>query len=159
MTLEEIEKRLSAIEDVEAIKQVQFSYVNGLMFADWPEVMECFTDDCVLDVFVEREKVQGREIIEKIFKEIVSLKHVGDENDIVCHPIITVDGDKGKGKWIIYFNQPKDDPNMPDWVKGIYDAEYKKVNGKWKISMLKWRPVFPPGMEPPKGGPPMPDIK
>jgi len=155
MNLEEIAKKVQALEDLEAVKQVTYKYVNCLMFADWDHIMECFADDAVLDVFVERPKIQGKAIIEKTFREVVAKKHIGNEGDILTHPMVAVSGDTAKGEWIIYFFEgPSENYRAPGWVKGIYNAEYKKINGQWKFSMLKWRPVFPPGMKMPAGPPP-----
>ena len=155
MDLEELARRIQAVEDLESVKQVTIKYVNCLMFADWDHIMECFADDAVLDVFVERPAVQGKDIIEKTFREVVSSKHVGNEGDILTHPLIKVDGNAATGQWIIYFfDGPSENYRPPGWVKGIYTAEYKKINGEWKFGMLKWRPVFPPGMKMPAGPPP-----
>jgi hypothetical protein len=43
MTLEEIEKRLRVLEDIEQIKQLQNRYLNCVMFTKWDEIMDCFT--------------------------------------------------------------------------------------------------------------------
>jgi ketosteroid isomerase-like protein len=144
MTLEEMGKRLQALEDLEQVKQLQIRYVNCLMFAKWDEIMDCFTDDCVLDVFVGREvPIKGTEEIEKAFRELISRKHIGKEGDIVTHPIVSVDGDKATGNWLIYFMEHHTtDWQPPGWVVATYDAEYVRINGEWKISYIKWTPHF-----------------
>lgn len=151
MTLEEIEKRLRAVEDLEQVKQLQIRYVDCLMFSKWDEIMDCFTDDCVLDVFVGREvPIKGKEEIEKAFREMISKKHIGREGDIVTHPIVSVDGDKATGHWLIYFMEYRTtDWQAPGWVLGIYDAEYVRVDGRWKISYIKWEPKLFEAAPPP----------
>jgi ketosteroid isomerase-like protein len=149
MTLEEMEKRLRAVEDIEAIKQLQIRYVNYLMLADWDEIMDCFAEDCILDVFVDRDKTQGKAAIERVFREVVSVKHTGSEGDIIVHPLITVNGDRASGNWVIYFLGAETEGwKAPGWIRGQYDAEYvREKNGQWKFSMLKWRPTLMPGQE------------
>ena len=29
--------------------------------------------------------------------------------------------------------------DAPDWMQGYYEMEYIRENGKWKISLLKWK--------------------
>jgi hypothetical protein len=40
LTLEDMEKRLQAVEDVEQIKQLHVRYVNALTFINWDDVAE-----------------------------------------------------------------------------------------------------------------------
>ncbi len=148
MTEEEFEKKLAALEAIEEIKQLQARYVNALLTPDWDKLIDCFAEDATLDIHAGY--VQGKAAISRIFKEDVSKNHIGQEGAFVVHPIISVDGDSAKASWLLYiqFAQPRKlvpRPNLgsgedaPDWRQGFYDCEYKTENGKWKISMLKWR--------------------
>ena len=49
-TLEEIKKRLRVVEDIEEIKQLQYRYLNCVMFAKWDEIMDCFAEDAFVYV-------------------------------------------------------------------------------------------------------------
>ena len=74
---------------------------------------------------------------------------------MTLHPIVTVDGDTAKSNWVIYFvTQPDQKKENLSVVQGIYDSEYKRVNGEWKISYIKWTPRFALGPNP--GGPAVP---
>ena len=56
---------------------------------------------------------------------------------MVHNPIVEVDGDTAKGKY--YFEAPttfKPD-NKAFWLAGIYEEEYARVKGEWKITFLK----------------------
>ena len=72
------------------------------------------------------------------------------EGNYVLHSIISVDGNKAKGNWLLYtmFSQPHKiqirpattaDEDAPDWMQGYNEMEYVRENGKWKISLLRWR--------------------
>jgi hypothetical protein len=54
---------------------------------------------------------------------------------MAVQPDITVVGDRARGTWLIYmlFSRP-----TIQWVQGKNECEYRKVNGKWKISRLKF---------------------
>lgn len=62
---------------------------------------------------------------------------------MTIHPIISVDGDKAKGNWMIYFiTQPDQESEALQVLQGIYDVEYAKEEGQWKISYIKWKNRF-----------------
>jgi len=147
MNLEEMERRLRNLEDIEAIKQLQVRYVNCLTTIDWDDLVDCFTADAVVDLSVG--KVKGREAIENFFKKKISITHVGLEGNFVVHPIISVEGDKARGSWLLYTHfslphkiqidpSPTADVDAPDWMGGYYEMEYVKKGGTWKISLLRW---------------------
>lgn len=145
MTLEEMEKRLRVLEDIEQIKQLQYRYLNCIMFAEWDEIMDCFAEDCTMI------GLKGKAAIAKNFKDFIALGHHGAEGDFEVHPIISVDGDKATGNWITYFMYfyPRTRQSL-FWVQGAYEMEYVRENGEWKISNLDW--IERIGL--PGGGPP-----
>ena len=148
MLLEELEKRVKNLEDIDQIRNLQFHYVNCLTTANWPEVHNCFAENAIIDF--PQGVSRGREEIIAVFRDLVAQMHVGLEGNFVVHPIVTVDGDTAKGSWLLYiqFARPRKLPKgftdqiggeTPDWMQGFYDMEYVRENGEWKISLLKWR--------------------
>ena len=148
MTLEELEKRVRTLEDVEEIKNLQVSYINYLIKTQWDEIVNCFAENGVFDAHSGIAK--GHEAIGKILREKIAEHHIGQEGIFVVHPFLTVDGDKAKGSWLLYMQwaQPRkliprlaisNTDDAPDWMQGFYENEYVRENGKWKISYLKWR--------------------
>jgi ketosteroid isomerase-like protein len=154
----ELKAQVQNLRDVEAVKQLHIRYVNALTYANWEEVVDCFAQDAVSAVFMDREPIVGIDAIRDSFMNEIakSDKHVGKEANLTLHPIITVDGDTAKGNWVIYFiTQPDPDETPLQLVQGIYDMEYKKENGEWKIGYIKWTARFALGMAgvlPPAGG-------
>lgn len=148
MSLEELERRVKTLEDINEIQKLQVHYVNCLTTASWPEVFECFSEDGVVDF--PQGIARGKEEIKTIFRDVVAAMHVGLEGNFVVHPIVAVDGDRATGSWLLYiqFCRPRDLPSdftdliggeTPDWMQGFYEMEYVRENGHWKISLLKWR--------------------
>jgi hypothetical protein len=144
MKLDALEKRLKTLEDIEEIKKLQLRYVNNLIFADWDAVDECFADDCATE-FPGTGVQRGKAEVSNYYREHVARSHIGKEGVFAVHPIVTVEGDKAKGTWLYYvlMYHPREYPpemkDVPDWVQGIYDMEYIREKGEWKISLLKWR--------------------
>jgi len=148
MTLEEFEKRLRTLEDIEEIKQLQAHYVNCLTTTEWDELIDCFVENAVVDL--HSGFARGKEAIAELYKEKISITHIGMEGNFVVQPIISVEGDRAKGSWLLYiqFSLPHKmrvapamtaEEDAPDWMQGFYEMEYVRENGKWKISSLKWR--------------------
>jgi hypothetical protein len=145
MTLEEMEKRLRTLEDIEEIKQLHIRYVNCLTTTNWDELVDCFAENAYVDL---SEGYQGKEEIAGFYKGEITLTHIGKEGNYLVHPIISVDGDRAKGSWLFYtmFSQPHTlqygtmtaPIDAPDWMHGYYEMEYVRENGRWKISFLKW---------------------
>jgi ketosteroid isomerase-like protein len=150
MTMEEMEKRLKVVEDIEQIKQLHNRYVNALAFIDWDTIIDCFAENGSLDVefggFIE-----GKAAIATFFRNMLSQIHIGKEGVFAVHPQITVDGDKGTGNWLMYIMYADHRTwQSRYWLQGIYDAQFTRVNGEWKFKHLQWRPrLEPPGAPPP----------
>ena len=138
--LAEANKRLQVVEDIEEIKQLQYRYLNAVMFANYDDIGDCFAEDSEINFFDAMPETKGKSTIEKFFKERISTSHVGKEGDFEVHPIISVDGDKATGNWVMYimYFYPRTGQSL-FWVQGIYDVEYIRENGQWKISLLYWR--------------------
>jgi hypothetical protein len=141
MNLEDLEKRVGILEDIEQIKQLQTRYVNYLITNQWDALLDLFDDDGA----VELESYglhKGKAALEKEFKERVALGHNGHEGDYIVHPLITIDGDRARGSWLLYLQKQypykRTDGADIDWTQGFYEAAYVKKNGKWKISLLKF---------------------
>lgn len=152
-----LKAQVQNLQDVEAVKQLHIRYVNALTYANWEEVLDCFARDAVFAAFMDREPIVGIDDIRDAFMNEIakSGKHVGREANLTLHPIVTVDGDTAKGNWVIYFiTQPDPNETTLQLVQGIYDMEYKKENGEWKISYIKWTARFalgPAGVLPEDG--------
>jgi hypothetical protein len=146
VNLEELEAKVRILDDIEQIKQLQIRYVNYLTTCQWDELVDCFDENGATDFpYPDIGVTRGKAAIEKDFKERIAKGHIGQEGNFVVHPLITVDGDKAKGSWLLYIQSPygrkrSTGENSPDWVQGYYEMEYIKKNGNWKISLLKWSP-------------------
>ncbi len=136
MSLEDLEKRIKAIEDLEEIKKLHQNYINLMDNLQYKEVLDLFTEDATAEVRnsgVKRGKKELSEIYLGILAKIRGTSRF--EGHMAIEPDITVEGDTAKGTWLIYmlFSKP-----TIQWVQGKNECEYRKENGKWKISKLKF---------------------
>jgi ketosteroid isomerase-like protein len=136
MSLEDLEKRIKAIEDLESIKKLHQNYINLMDDLQYEKVLDLFTEDATVEVRNSGLK-KGRNEISEIYLGVLA-KHRGTtryDGHMVIEPDITVDGDVAKGTWLVYifFSRP-----AIHWVQGKNECEYRKENGEWKISTLKF---------------------
>jgi hypothetical protein len=150
MNLEDMEKRLHLLEarvqtaeDIEAIKQLHYRYMDGMTQTRWDEVLDCFAEDATIDINPSGQGVgKGIKEIRRQYNNLAKV-HIGKDIDFAIHPRITVEGNKAKGKWLMYLAMYKiNDSNQQQFVimQGVYFAEYVKINGQWKFSFLQHRP-------------------
>jgi ketosteroid isomerase-like protein len=136
--LEALESRVQAMEDLEAIKQLQYRYKNAFMQAKWDEVLDCFSQDATLDIKPDGTLIdRGMKEVKSRFDKMAKA-HVGAETDFMYHPIITVSGNTAKGTWWVTDTMHIKGQGEQS-IYGIYTVEYVKENGKWKISLLRHR--------------------
>ena len=147
MTLEEMEAKVKILEDIEQIKQLQARYVNYLTTCNWDKLIDCFDENATTDFpFPDIGVTRGKAAITKDFKERISKDMIGKEGNFVVHPIISIEGDKATGSWLLYIQympgskirSTGEEKETADWYQGFYDMEYVKRNGEWKISLLRW---------------------
>jgi hypothetical protein len=135
MKSESLEERVKALEDLEEIKKLHQKYIDLMDNLKYLEVLDLFTDDAEVEVRDSGVR-KGRKEFSQIYLGILAKKRkVRDCAHLAVQPDIVVDGDHAEGTWLIYmlFSEPK-----VEWVQGINAVEYRKLNGQWKISDLKF---------------------
>jgi len=139
MALEELEKRVKILEDIEEIKKLHINYVYLLCDLQWDEMLDCFAENATLDLMDQGVR-QGKKEIGEVFHNVLAKMIKRTDGHFVGQPVISVDGDKAKGYWILYlfFAEPE-----VKWVQGRQDCEYVKVNGKWKFSSVIFASPWP----------------
>jgi hypothetical protein len=144
MNLKELEAKVRVLEDIEQIKQLQVRYVNYLTTNSWDELMDCFDENCATDFpFPDIGVTRGKAAVTRDYKERIAKGMPGKEGNFVVHPIISVEGDKAKGSWLLYIQympgaKLSDGKETADLYQGFYDMEYVKRDGESKISLLRW---------------------
>jgi hypothetical protein len=134
MSLEDLEKRVQAIEDMEAIKKLHQKYMDLMDALKYPEVIDLFTEDATVEIR-HFGLLKGREGLTEAYINRLGRRTARSEGHLVIQPDITVNGDTASGAWLVYMLFSKPDVQ---WVQGRNEAEYVKVNGRWKIKSMKF---------------------
>ena len=147
MNLEELEKRIRVLEDIEAIRKLKVRYAvacdinaDPAITYDARDIANLFSEDVVFDPGVLGDKVQGREAIRQAFSKVPT--RMSFAVHYVNNPIIEVDGDIAKGTWYLLQGATFIKGNRAVWGSGRYEEEYARVNGEWKISTWKLTSFF-----------------
>jgi len=135
MNLEDLAKRITRLEDIEAIKQLKARYCT---ICD-----EDHNPDKITSVFSEDGVWEGRGIghatghaeIQELFKGFQRM--IGYSQHMVVNPLIEVNGDQAKAVWYFFGAFTMRDGNQAKWQAARYHEDYVKVNGEWKIRHLR----------------------
>ena len=100
MTLEELEKRITALEDLEEIKKLQKEYVFLVNDHQLNKLVDLFTEDGTAEIRNLGVK-KGRKEISDLYAGIAGRMPI-DTGHLLVQPIITVNGDTAEGHWLIY---------------------------------------------------------
>lgn len=148
MNLEELEKRVGVLRDVEEIKKMHRNYIFCLNNCLWDKMADYFAENAVAHLAPDEPR-KGKEEIAILLRDVIGKRALNIRpkgGQILIQPIIDIGGETAKGHWLmsrfIYDPDAQGKP-VPHLSRGRYDCEYVKVNGKWKFSYLRWRRPWP----------------
>ena len=137
MELTVLEKRLTQIEDVEAIKQLKATYCD---ICDDDHNHDRITTIFAEDGIWEADslgRAQGHGAIRELFKKFQTL--ISFSQHQVMNPVIKIDGERATGSWYFYGPFTFYKNNQAKWLAARYEDDYVKINGEWKIQHLRAR--------------------
>ena len=135
MSSQDIEKRLSELENTEAIKRLRYTYCYLCDEYKMDELLQLFAKDAQAD-FHEFGQYVGNAEVARFYKDIVP-KAMTFFVHMVSNPMIhIIDDEHAKGKW--YADVPAILGGEARWMCGRYEEEYIKENGQWKFKVMKF---------------------
>ncbi len=133
-------------ESVRAVKRLQETYAQYSQFGLWTDMAALFADNAQLSYGKDTE--QGRQAIQNYFLTTFGegthgLKPGGLHTQMVLRPLINVsaDGQSAKGRWW-EFSMTGQHGVKAEWAAGIFENEYVRERGVWKISRMRYNPMF-----------------
>lgn len=136
--MDNIEKRLQVLEDIEAIKTLHATYFAIVDSRQFDKLNEVFLDSA--KVIIAGTVCNGLTEVIQFYKEVTNIpiyEHYGHD------PIINMLSDSNaKGIWSL-LSIRADGPDSPAlWSAGRYQEEYVKVDGVWKIQRMELNRVY-----------------
>lgn len=141
MNLDDLNKRITRLEDLEAIKQLKARYCEICDDNHNPDrITSVFCEDAIWEGR-GIGKAEGHAAIRELFTGFQ--KMMSFTQHMVMNPVIEIDGDRAKGTWYFFGPFTFREGNQAKWQSARYHEDYQKVNGAWKIKHLR---VKGPGM-------------
>ena len=138
--------RLRDLEDIEAIKRLQCAYGYYLEHAMTDEIIDCFSTSPEVSANFAEGTYLGPEGIRRHFEQSRNMPNSYLHMVLQVSPVITLDGDgmRAKGRWYGYGDImfAPTEPLDPSHIALIYEMEYVKENGDWKILTMKQNLIF-----------------
>ncbi len=146
--LTNVTTRSARVDDINRIENLQGSYGYYTDKMLWDEVVDLFADGGTLEIGPSGVYV-GKDSIRKYLLSLSGGKQgplPGVLNDhFEEQPIVTVapDGQSAKGRWrLMLMTGVSGAGSGGNWGEGVYENEYVKQGGVWKISKLHWYANF-----------------
>jgi ABC-type nitrate/sulfonate/bicarbonate transport system substrate-binding protein len=152
-TSQDPEKRLEAlsvavdnVEAIRAVKRLQYAYARYLEQGRWADVVALFSDSATVQI--GDESLSGRAAIRKHFVENVGRGKSALAADrlnlrLSLSPVVNLstDGARAKARWheVAMLGERG---KSASWEGGIYENEYVRENGVWKIAVLHYYPQY-----------------
>ena len=154
MTLKELKARIQTIEDIEAIRKLQYAYNYYLEHWQEDEVIDLFSESPDVSVEVgETGLYKGKEGARKFFTfgNVFGTTDVKPPKEFLhlLFPLsgivdVSPDGKTAKGRWYGFgcLAVPVKGKFQPIIITGIWENEYVKEDGKWKFKKLFFNTIF-----------------
>lgn len=144
--VQRLAQNVERAESVRAVKRVQETYAQYSQFGLWSDMAALFADNAQLSYGADN--AQGRPAIQGYFLRAFGegthgLTAGGLHTQLVLRPLINVsaDGQTAKGRWW-EFSMTGQYGVKAEWAAGIFENEYVRERGVWKISRLRYNPMF-----------------
>jgi hypothetical protein len=154
MTIEEMEARLSFLEkqyrlsqDIAEIERLQKAY--GYYIEHWmsQELIDLFADGPEVALHLVGLGIyKGKDHVSKFFNNDMGKNPEFIHQVMQTSGIVTVDpdGQSARGRWNGWgiLAIPQDDGVTQDFLSGMYENDYIKQDGKWKIKIARHIPTY-----------------
>lgn len=136
-TLDELEQRVRALEDVQAITRLKYRYFRLLDHQDWEALRECFTEDVVTHYESGHYRFEGVEEVMAFLSESLEGLRAGGRYGLHLghHPEIDLrSATEATGRWTLHAPVMDRGEGRVGRQESFYVDEYRKVRGEWLIS-------------------------
>jgi hypothetical protein len=137
-----LEKRLTVLQDIEAIKKLQKAYGYYVEHMMYQEIIDCFSDspDVCLDWL--EGKYLGKEGVKRYFEFMKTAPRDFIHQVMPIAGVVDVnpDGKTALGRWYAFGGIfiPREGNVRRSFVSGIYENGYIKEDGIWKMLSIRW---------------------
>lgn len=144
--LDQLARDVDRAESIRAVKNLQRTYAHYQQYGLWNEAGALFAEDS--QFIFDDETISGREAITAYFTE-----HEGGgeqglapgaiHTQLIEHPVVnlSVDGESAQGRWYGFFLLSDAEGNA-SIQGGVFENDYVREGGKWKIAVHHFFPQY-----------------
>ena len=133
-------------ESIRVIKQLQRTYAQYSQYGLWNEMADLFGTNAIY--IFDGDTIKGRKAIGAYLTSHEGggqqgLRPGAVHTQIIDHPVVnlSVDGESGRGRWYGFFLL-SDSQGNASIQGGVFENEYVREEGKWKISVHHFYPQY-----------------
>lgn len=148
--VEELQARIQKLEDIKKIEQLQRIYGYYWDYSEWDMIVDLFADQADSVEIADYGVYKGKAGVRRFYIDLLKGGPEGKVRpgwlsiNMQLQGVVTMadDGQAAKGRWYGFMMEAR--PTMSlhhgelrqTWAHGIYENEYLKEDGKWKIGKL-----------------------
>ncbi len=155
VTIEQLQARIQRLDDIKQIEQLQkiFGYYQD--YGEWQKIVDLFTENGPSVEEADRGVYAGKDGVRRYFLELMGNGARPPRPGLLSilfqlQGVVTVnpDGQTASGRWYGMGMEAKPIASLHEgelrqtWINGIYENEYVKEDGKWKIKKLHFYLTF-----------------
>ncbi len=137
--IEALAQRLQELEDLRAISELKYRYLNACDAKRPDDVLNCFAAGEIVIDFGHIGRFSSREAFVAVFEELGCHEHIVDMHH-AQNPLISLTGpDSARGDVGLRFLSLNTRDKTRLQLAGRYHDEYQRIGGQWRISASRFR--------------------
>ncbi|MEI9965963.1 MAG: nuclear transport factor 2 family protein [Caulobacteraceae bacterium] len=151
--LDETRRELGILQDIQAVRTLQFKYGYYMDKCLFPAIVDLFADDA--ELYFMGGLFKGKDGARRLYGGATGMNGPVDGllfEHIIAQDIVDVTPDRSRafGRFRTFMQggvhetNPNPPPNIPPafWEAGVYENEYVKDGGVWKFKVFNYRVVW-----------------
>lgn len=136
-SIDELNARLSRLEDTEAIRVLKARYFFSCDRKDPQAVRDCFAPGPVSIDYGRIGVFNDREQLVDVFTQLGCHDHIVEMHHGLNPQIVVADAAHAHGTWGVYYHMINTRDRTVTQLGAYYEDEYRKLDGQWKISATR----------------------
>jgi hypothetical protein len=154
-TLEELQARIQRLDDIKQVERLQKIYGYYLDYGEWQKIVDLFADDGPSVEEADRGAYRGKESVRRYYIDLLGNGLRPRRRGLLSvlfqlQGVVSLEpgGRAARGRWYGMGMEAKPVASLHDgelrqtWINGIYENEYVKEGGLWKIKKLHFYLTF-----------------
>jgi len=131
--MQDLERRIQRLEDIEAIRQLKARYFHACDRKDVETLRQCFAEGEIHIDYGVIGRFNDREAFLSVYKEKACHSHIVDMHHGQNAQIHWLSEQEATAIWDLFFHQIDTETNTITQLAGFYKDRFIKQSGKWVI--------------------------